>query len=180
MADVTINWGSAKIAELSADGTKMLHTNGKYCEGDISVNYTRPATGVTNCKIYTVTLTKQSGRVLLATLDSEVLAHINDESLVVTLNNMTPYTYVYYSGYNYMVRNTSYGKYSSVNIYGICDKHTGQDKVAPFNIYYPANYTGTDTSKGGYGIFHLISGKYYVTPGDGYISAGTYRLTFVW
>jgi hypothetical protein len=60
------------------------------------------------------------------------------------------------------------------------DRVSGTTTAAPNNIYYPANYTGTATSKGGFGIFHLISGKYYITPGDGYIADGTYKLTFVW
>ena len=180
MADVTINYKGSKVAELSDSGAKTLKTSGKYCEGDVSVIYTKPATEKVNCKIYTVTLSKQFGQILLATLDDEVKAHINDDSLVVTLTNMSACDNQNYTGYNYIARNMAYGQYGSYPIYGMCDRFQGGNKTAPFNIYYPANYTGTDTSKGGYGVFHYISGKYYITPGDGYIGAVTYRLTFTW
>lgn len=180
MADVTINYKGSKVAELSDSGTKTLKTSGKYCEGDVSVIYTKPATEKVSCKIYTVTLSKQYGQILLATLDDEVKAHINDNSLVVTLTNMSPCDNQDYTGYNFIVRNMSYGAYSSVAIYGMADRVQSSGKSAPFNIYYPANYTGTSTSKGGYATFHYISGKYYITPGDGYIGAGTYRLIFTW
>jgi hypothetical protein len=134
----------------------------------------------TRCKSYEITLAKQYGRILLATLDSEVLEHINDTSLVVTLNNMSDYVLSKYTGYNYLVRNVSTGMVGTLDVYGMGDRVQSAESTAPFNIYYPANYTGTSTSNGGYGVFHLIDGKYYITPGDGYIAAGTYRLTFIW
>lgn len=174
MADVTIKYKGSAIAELSGTGSKTLQTSAKYCEGDVEVAY------APRSKTYEITLTKAYGQILLATLDAEVLAHINDASLVVTLTNMTPYVYSKYTGYNYMVRNMSYGKYSSNEIYGMGDRVQSETHTAPHNIYYPANYTGTSTSNGGYATFHYISGKYYITPGDGYIGAGTYRLTFMW
>ena len=45
MADLTIKFKGNSIAELSESGTKTLKTAGKYCEGDISVEYTKPAGG---------------------------------------------------------------------------------------------------------------------------------------
>ena len=45
MADLTIKYKGQPIAELSATGTKTLKTAGKYCEGDISVEYSKPAGG---------------------------------------------------------------------------------------------------------------------------------------
>ena len=45
MADVTVKYKDTAIAELSESGTKTLKTAGKYCEDDISVEYSKPAGG---------------------------------------------------------------------------------------------------------------------------------------
>ena len=45
MADLTIKYKGQSIAELSESGTKTLKTAGKYCEGDITVEYAKPAGG---------------------------------------------------------------------------------------------------------------------------------------
>lgn len=43
MPDVTISYKGNSIATMSASGTKTLLTDGKYCEDDITVAYTRPS-----------------------------------------------------------------------------------------------------------------------------------------
>ena len=45
MADVTLTYKGATIAEMSNTGSKTLKTSGKYCEGDIGVSYFKPASG---------------------------------------------------------------------------------------------------------------------------------------
>ena len=45
MADLTIKYKGNPIVELSESGTKTLKTAGKYCEGDITVEYAKPAGG---------------------------------------------------------------------------------------------------------------------------------------
>lgn len=45
MADVTVKYKATVIAELSGSGTKTLKTAGKYCEGDVMVEYSKPAGG---------------------------------------------------------------------------------------------------------------------------------------
>ena len=45
MADLTIKFKGNPITELSESGTKTLKTAGKYCEGDITVEYVKPAGG---------------------------------------------------------------------------------------------------------------------------------------
>ena len=45
MSDLTIKYKDQPITELSESGTKTLKTAGKYCEGDISVEYAKPAGG---------------------------------------------------------------------------------------------------------------------------------------
>lgn len=39
MDDVTIKYKGSNIAEMNASGTKTVETSGKYCEGDITVEY---------------------------------------------------------------------------------------------------------------------------------------------
>ena len=45
MADLTIKFKGQPIVEMTQSGTKTLKTAGKYCEGDISVEYAKPAGG---------------------------------------------------------------------------------------------------------------------------------------
>ena len=45
MADVTLTYKGSTIAEMNNSGTKTLKTSGKYCEGDIGINYVKPSSG---------------------------------------------------------------------------------------------------------------------------------------
>ena len=45
MSDVTVSYKGADIATMDASGTKTLQTQGKYCEGDISIAYVKPSGG---------------------------------------------------------------------------------------------------------------------------------------
>ncbi len=45
MADITISYNGSDIATMSASETKTLLTEGKYCEDDITVSYTKPSGG---------------------------------------------------------------------------------------------------------------------------------------
>lgn len=45
MADVTLTYKGSTIAEINESGSKTLKTAGKYCEGDIGVNYVKPSGG---------------------------------------------------------------------------------------------------------------------------------------
>lgn len=64
MSEVNINYKGSKIAGMDASGTKTLLTSGKYCEGDIAVQYTRPAAPApslqSKTKSYTPSETAQS------------------------------------------------------------------------------------------------------------------------
>lgn len=68
MADVTISYKGSSIATMDASGTKTLETSGKYCEGDITVQYADPEKP-TQTKSVTPsesaqTVTPDSGKVL--------------------------------------------------------------------------------------------------------------------
>lgn len=64
MSEVNINYKGSKIAGMDASGTKTLLTEGKYCEDDISVEYTRPSAPTpsyqSKTKSYTPSETAQS------------------------------------------------------------------------------------------------------------------------
>lgn len=135
----------------------------------------------TNTKSYEVTLAKSSGWVLLTTLDDEVLAHINDASLVVSLANISPYVCELQAGSMYIASNTPWGYSGEYPAYGLsCLIGTSETACSTAHIYYPPNYTGTSTSLGGRGIFRLNNSNYYIRPASYFVRSGTYRLTFTW
>lgn len=77
MSDVSINYKGAEIASLDDSGMKTLLTSGKYCEGDISIEYTKPSGGGTRTAWYrppdwpdydSLTLPNQS--VIFVTIDT--------------------------------------------------------------------------------------------------------------
>lgn len=55
MADVEIKYGGVTKGSMSASGTKTIKTGGKYCEGDITVQYTRPSGGAPVIESKTIT-----------------------------------------------------------------------------------------------------------------------------
>lgn len=58
MADITIKYKNNTIAELNESGTKTLNTNGKYCEGDITIQYSKTEQSSTSIfKRWDVTVT---------------------------------------------------------------------------------------------------------------------------
>lgn len=64
MSEVDINYKNTKIAGMDASGTKTLLTEGKYCEDDIEVTYTRPAASLqTKSASYTPTESQQSAAI---------------------------------------------------------------------------------------------------------------------
>jgi hypothetical protein len=180
MADVSIQYKGNTIAEMNETGTKTIETSGTYCEDDIKVNYTP------NSKTYEITLANSSGWVLLTTLDDEVLEHINDESLFVSLVRISAYEYSWYSGMDYFVGNRILGYHTDNNpVYGSGNRMQSETQCSWLPIPRPANSTDDSNWREGedydtYGFFRVTDGKYYIRPGDGFICAGTYSLTFSW
>ena len=138
------------------------------------IEYHRP-----NSKTYTITLAKSSGWVLITQLDQEVLDHINDDTLVVTLTNMSAYVYSWYTGYMYMCANKVIVNYGS-NVYGMAQRMQSETNCATGPIVYPANNTPRGDKEQKFGKFAIEGSNYYLAPGDGFIAAGDYRLTFTW
>lgn len=185
MAGVTVSYKGNVIAEMGESGTKTINAKETYCEDNIIVNYESNSTPSTpsapvNSKSYEITLAKASGWVLLTTLDAEVLAHINDANLVVTLVNMSAYAYEWYAGDMFIVCNKAFGRNGSYSTYGSANREASESAIQQGFIYYPANYNSTDTGIGGHAIFRVDGDSYYLKPGDGFIKAGTYKLTFAW
>ena len=141
-----------------------------------------PITGTmsANSKSYKITLAKSSGWVLLTTLDDEVISHINDKSLMVSLKLIDDYAYVYYAGNTYIVGNTPIAYANAYAVYGMCNRTHSETASTYGAIHYPANKNDTSTSIGGVGMFRRDGNKYYVRPGDGFVYPGTYKLTFAW
>lgn len=80
MADLEINYKGSKIAELSASGTKTLLTQGKYCEGNVAVNYASPL------HRWSVTFASRVTSVSTLLTDSWLAQNWNNEKLVVEIN----------------------------------------------------------------------------------------------
>lgn len=173
MADVSIAYKGNTIAALDGTGSKTLKTAGTYCEGDIAVSY------APRSRTYELTLAKASGWVLLTALDEDVLAHINDPVLTVSLLNVSGYAYEYYSVSMAVASNSAQNMVNSYPAYGICARQTSETLTQMLNLFYPANKTDTSTGLGG-AQFRINGGKYYFRPADGYLRAGTYKLTFTW
>ena len=133
-----------------------------------------------NSKSYEITLAKASGWVLLTTLDADVLAHINDASLVVSLVRTGEYVYENYSTNMAVAANTPRGYTNSYPVYGMAQRQTGASSSTTDRIYYPANKTDTSTSIGGLAYFRINGSNYYIRASDGYVQSGTYYLTFMW
>lgn len=182
MADVSIQYNGATIAEMSESGTKTLKTKGCYCAEDIAVTYSPSSTGggETNCKIYEITLAKASGWILLTTLDAEVVEHINDASLVVCLSRVSAYAYEWYAGSMFIASNTPWGYNGSYPSYGFSGRESSTTACQADHVYYPANNTNWNLGIGGKGAFCVEGDQYWIKPTDGFIAAGTYRLTFTW
>lgn len=174
MADVTVSYKGGTIAEMDGSGSKTLKTGGWYCEGDISVEYTPRS------RTYEVTLAHVGGWTLLVDLDDDVLAHIDDPGLIVSLMYMDEYETVNYTTACAIATNRIIAYNGSYPMYGIANRQANATTLQNQGIAYPANYTGTSTGLGGYAIFRVSGGKYYIMPGDGGVKAGTYRLTFTW
>lgn len=91
MADVTIWYEGSTIAELNASGTKTLSTSGKYCEGDIVVEYAKPeaeAEETANVKRWDITVSNgvpSSGAFLTLLTDPWLAANRSNPNLCVLI-----------------------------------------------------------------------------------------------
>lgn len=130
-------------------------------------------------RTYDITLAAATRWSLLTELDDDVLAHINDPGLVVTLSNMDGFAYEYYSASLYIASNTSFGMQGQYPVYGMMLRQPGETSTSWERAYYPANKTDTGTSLG-FAPFRVDGTKYYASAKDGYIRSGDYRLTFTW
>jgi hypothetical protein len=176
MANVTIEYKDNVIAEMSESGTKTLNTSGCYCEGDITVKY------APRCRSYDITLVKASGEILLLELDDDVLAHMDDPKMVVSLFNVSGYEFESYSVAFLTLSNTAVASQSGSLVYGVAMRQGTETATTTGRVTCPANNENASPTGGNVAWFRLDRGnkKYYVKPGDGFIRSGTYRLTFAW
>lgn len=176
MADVSIFYKDSVSSEMDGAGSKTVKTAGLYCEGDIVVAYTP------RIRTYEITLPKSSGWVLLTALDEDVLAHIDDDNFIATLTNTSPYEYEWYAGETYFVTNRQAGIHLQTHtVYGWGNRMHDETTTASGVILRPAkNREKTTSISSELGAFALVDGQYFIKPGDGFIKAGVYRLTFTW
>lgn len=137
-------------------------------------------TMATNTKSYEVTLGKATGWVLMTTLDDEVIAHINDAHLIVSIAKISDNDIVKQCTTGGFATNTSIGVQGSYPVYGGCLMTTTDTACSGYQVYYPPNNTGSNTGLGGRLAFRLSGKSYYVSVPSYYIHEGTYRLTFTW
>lgn len=136
-------------------------------------------TGGGRSRVYEITLAKASGWVLLTELDDDVLAHIDDPSLALSLMNASGYEYEYYGVSMAVASNTPQNKQGNYPQYGAVVRQNNETVAASLPIYYPLNSTATTTGLGG-AAFLVDGHKYFFKPGDGFVRSGTYHLAFVW
>ena len=165
---------------ITPSGTKAITANGTYDVTEFAnVNVDVPSEQI-NARIYTLTLQKSSGWILLTALDADVISHMNDDSLSVVLYNISPYQYTFYSGRAFFAGNTPVGNVNQYPAYGYASRVQSETKLSVTPIHYKPFDTTTDVSLGGAGRFRYSGGKFYIRPGDGFIDPGTYRLMFAW
>lgn len=174
MADISVTYKDSVIAEIdNGRYTKTLKTKGCYCEDDITIDY------APRSKTYEITLAKASGWVLLTTLDAEVVEHINDDNLAVSLIKISEFNSETYAATMAFASNNQIGIVNTYPVYGLANRQNST-AISQGAIFYPPNSTTTSVSLGGLGQFRLSGSAYYFRPADGYIQSGTYRLTFTW
>jgi hypothetical protein len=174
MADLTIKYKDNVIAEMDASGSKTLNTSGCYCEGDIQVAYTPRS------RTYEITLPKSSGWVMLTELDEDVLAHITDDSFVVSMVNISTYEFASYSSGVFVVGNAKQGMQGDNPVYGIILREQSATSTSIGRCYRPAKNTSSELVSGEMLTLRLDGTKYYAKAGDGFIKGGEYRLTLSW
>lgn len=76
MSDVTIKYKGQSIATMDASGTKTLGTQGKYCEGDIGVEYVKPA-GPTGTKQISITANGTTTEDVAAYANAEISVNVS-------------------------------------------------------------------------------------------------------
>jgi hypothetical protein len=181
MADVSIKYKDNVIVEMNESESKTLNTSGCYCEGNIVVDYT-PSNKGGNSKTYEITLPKASGKILLLELEGDVLEHIDDSGLTVTLINVSEYSFEKYSVAFVTISNTVFALQGDVQMYGMALRQGSETGTTLGRVSCPANNEVEDIAGSNIGWFILDrdNKKYYVKPADGFIRSGTYRLTFAW
>lgn len=149
MAEVTINYKDAAIATMDASGTKTIQTQGKYCEDDIEVVYTRPSGGDLTVTSVTVRIenNRESGamtcvRISFNVYDSNTLGCASDGN-VANGSTSADKNFAFFNN-SYIILHTSYGV-NSISYNGVPVPYEiyGTGGQRDLKIYLP---TGFDNS----------------------------------
>jgi hypothetical protein len=133
-----------------------------------------------NSKTYEITLLKTSGKILLLELDDDVLAHIDDPKLTVTLINVSGYSFEKYSVSFVTISNTVFAVQGDIQMYGMALRQGTETGTTLGRVSCPANNTDENIAGSNIGWFIWNDRNYYVKPADGFMRSGTYKLTFSW
>ena len=144
------------------------------------VNALPSAGGGGRSRSYDITLAQASGWVLLTALDADVLAHINDPGMMVTLRRVGGHEYAFYAGTVFTCGNNQIGAHRDQPVYGIASRMTSETATSSGLMLSPANNTERADAATGMGEFQVQDGAYYIRPGDGFIAACDWRLVFNW
>lgn len=145
MADVEVSYENTLIKSLSASGQAVLHTAGKYCDDDITIDYTAPGGGGG----YTV-------------VDSGTFVGNGTSDQTITLGNRVPlkdfYLFVWYDDTDFLY-STEYKIFSftvfsqgTLNQFVYYDTYGIYTRYASNSTQIDIDNSGVVTSKQAYGV----------------------------
>ena len=171
MAGVTIHYKNNTIATMQSEGTKVLKTGGKYCDGDITVDYVPGGSAPSNCKTFTVTVSAdQTVKYTLTAADADIAAHRADSSFFVGFIA----NFAYNSGLSYR---------------GGLNTNHGLSNGSTYGYYMRTNSSGSNSfgfitkasTSGGAEIGTSASGEIFVYASSTLnLRAGTYTVFCGW
>lgn len=141
MSDLIINYKGQSIATLDDTGTKTLLTQGKYCEGNIEVAYTKPSSEDTLVEALHNRVTSVSDDTLTS-IRSYGLANMSALTSVDFPNLQTINTYAFYNDTNLAMQGWQFPKAKTIGNYAFryCYGLTG-DLILPSTVTSIGQYS---------------------------------------
>lgn len=190
MSEVDISYKGNVIASMDDSGTKTLLTQGKYCEGNISVEYARPSTLLVPYAIRPdaeLIHTHVYDKYIVADEGVEIPAYTTSAKTLKASANITPTVHVDLANYRYLIVE----RFLSIPEYSIDTKGKGRCEYQFVSYHYeiaqiPANkiHALSDTAEKITGATNMVCGascyrEVYWTSSSaiGTYSTNTYGIT---